>query len=188
MKIKFLALAMILALALCAFPLMTAAANDVADYTAVDSALAKVAAMNPDHYYDFSKVDAAVKKVVREKPASEQAAVDFMAINIESAIGFLDMKPADYTAVDAAVAAAEKLDKTSYKDFSAVEAAIEAVQTGKKINEQAAVDAMAQAINDAVAGLESINPATSDVAVALVAVAAVASVAVAFCVAKKREA
>ena len=71
-----------------------------------------------------------LSSLISEKPASEQAAVDFMAINIESAIGFLDMKPADYTAVDAAVAAAEKLDKTSYKDFSAVEAAIEAVFEG----------------------------------------------------------
>lgn len=66
----------------------------------------------------------------------------------------LSSKPADYSAVDAAIAKADKLNRDEYKDFSAVEAAINAVVRGKTLREQAAVDAMAKAIEDAIAALE----------------------------------
>ena len=62
--------------------------------------------------------------------------------------------PADYSAVDAAIAKANALKKDDYKDFSAVEAAVNAVVRGKKITEQAEVDAMAKAIESAIAALE----------------------------------
>ncbi len=61
---------------------------------------------------------------------------------------------ADYTAVDAALAKAEALNPEDYKDFSAVTAAIDAVDRSKNITQQAEVDAMAQAIETAIAGLE----------------------------------
>lgn len=66
----------------------------------------------------------------------------------------LSIEPADYSAVDAAIAKANALSKDDYKDFSAVEAAINAVVRGKTLREQAAVDAMAKAIEDAIAALE----------------------------------
>ena len=62
--------------------------------------------------------------------------------------------PADYTKVDAAIAKANALNKDNYKDFAAVEAAVNAVARGKNITEQVAVDAMAKAIEDAIAALE----------------------------------
>ncbi len=62
--------------------------------------------------------------------------------------------PADYTKVDAAIAKANALNKDNYKDFAAVEAAVNAVARGKNITEQGAVDAMAKAIEDAIAALE----------------------------------
>ena len=62
--------------------------------------------------------------------------------------------PADYSAVDAAIAKANALKKDDYKDFSAVEAAVNAVVRDKNITEQSEVDAMAQAIEDAIAALE----------------------------------
>ena len=62
--------------------------------------------------------------------------------------------PADYTKVDAAIAKANALNKDDYKDFAAVEAAVNAVARGKNITEQSAVDAMAKAIEDAIATLE----------------------------------
>ncbi len=68
----------------------------------------------------------------------------------------INLKAADYSAVDNAIEAANKLDKDIYKDFSAVEAAIAAVVRDKKITDQAEVDAMAKAINDAIATLEKI--------------------------------
>ena len=66
----------------------------------------------------------------------------------------LSSKPADYSAVDAAIAKADKLNRDEYKDFSAVEAAVRAVVRGKTLREQAEVDAMAQAIETAIAALE----------------------------------
>ena len=62
--------------------------------------------------------------------------------------------PADYTKVDAAIAKANALNKDNYKDFSAVEAAVKAVVRDKNITEQSEVDAMAKAIEDAIAALE----------------------------------
>ena len=62
--------------------------------------------------------------------------------------------PADYTEVDAAIAKANALNKDNYKDFSAVEGAVNAVARGKNITEQAEVDAMAKAIEGAIAALQ----------------------------------
>ena len=61
--------------------------------------------------------------------------------------------PADYTKVDAAIAKANALEKDNYKDFSAVEEAINAVVRDKNITEQDEVDAMAQAIENAITAL-----------------------------------
>lgn len=82
--------------------------------------------------------------------------------------------PADYTKVDAAIAKANALNKNDYKDFSGVEAAVKTVVRDKNITEQSEVDAMAKAIEDAIAALEkkpantkekkpaSTKPGTSD--------------------------
>ena len=61
--------------------------------------------------------------------------------------------PADYTKVDAAIAKANALEKDNYKDFSTVEEAINAVVRDKNITEQDEVDAMAQAIENAITAL-----------------------------------
>ena len=68
--------------------------------------------------------------------------------------------PADYTKVDAAIAKANALNKDEYKDFSGVEAAVKAVVRDKNITEQSEVDAMAKAIEDAIAALEK-KPAST---------------------------
>ena len=64
---------------------------------------------------------------------------------------------ADYSEVEEAIARANKLNKADYKDFSAVEKAINAVIRGKNVLEQSEVDAMADAINDAIDSLELID-------------------------------
>ena len=61
---------------------------------------------------------------------------------------------ANYSKVDAAIAEAEALNKDEYKDFTKVEEAVNAVVRGKNITEQAEVDVMAKAIEDAIAALE----------------------------------
>ena len=125
-----------------------------ADYTKVDEAIAKAKALNKDNYKDFSAVEAAVNAVVRDKNITEQSEVDAMAKAIEDAIIALQYKDADYTRVDAAIARANALNKNDYKDFSGVECAIRAVARGKNITQQAEVDAMAKAIEDALAALQ----------------------------------
>ena len=125
-----------------------------ADYTKVDEAIAKANALNKDNYKDFSAVETAVNAVVRDKNITDQSEVDVMAKAIEDAIAALQYKDADYTKVDAALAKANALKKDDYKDFSAVETAVNAVARGKNITEQAEVDAMAKAIEDAIAALQ----------------------------------
>ena len=125
-----------------------------ADYAKVDAAIAKANALNKEDYKDFAAVENAVKAVVRGKNITEQSAVDAMAKAIEDAIAALICKGADYTKVDAAIAKANALNKDNYKDFAAVEAAVNAVVRGKDITEQSEVDAMAKAIEDAIAALE----------------------------------
>ena len=125
-----------------------------ADYAKVDAAIAKANALNKDNYKDFSAVEAAVNAVARGKNITQQAEVDAMAKAIEDAVSALQYKGADYTKVDAAIAKANALNKDNYKDFSAVEAAVNAVARGKNITEQSKVDAMAKAIEDAIAALQ----------------------------------
>ena len=105
-------------------------------------------------YKDFSGVDTAVNGVVRGKDVTEQAEVDAMAQAIEDAINALEYKDADNSKVDKTIAKANALKADDYKDFSAVKAAVDAVARGKNVTEQAEVDVMAQAIEDAINALE----------------------------------
>ena len=76
-----------------------------------------------------------------------------MAKAIEDAVSALQYKGADYTKVDAAIAKANELNRDNYKNFTAVEAAVNAVDRDKNITQQSEVDAMAKAIEDAIAAL-----------------------------------
>ena len=127
--------------------------DNPADYSAVDAAIAKANALEKDNYKDFSAVEAAINTVVRDKNITEQGEVDAMAQAIENAITALQYKDADYTKVDEAIAKANALNKDAYTNFTAVETAINAVVRDKNITEQDKVDAMAKAIEDAMAAL-----------------------------------
>ena len=131
-----------------------------ADYTKVDEAITKANALNKDEYKDFSGVEAAINAVVRDKNITEQSEVDKMAKDIEDAIAALKYKDADYTKVDEAIVKANALNKNDYKDFTGVEAAVNAVVRGKNITEQSDVDKMAKDIEDAIAALEK-KPAST---------------------------
>lgn len=126
-----------------------------ADYTDVDAALAEVNALDRSLYTDFSAVDAAVANVVRSCNALQQSDVNAMAQAIRGAVSALVLKDADYTAVDAALAKAAALNRDDYLDLTAVDTAVNAVIRGKKIDEQSVVDAMAKAIEDALAALQT---------------------------------
>ena len=126
-----------------------------ADYSAVEAAKAAIPT-DLTVYTDESvaALNTAVDGVVKGKAFVSQANVDAMAQAIKDAIAALQYKGADYTKVDAAIAKANALNKDKYKDFSAVEAAVKAVVRDKNITEQSEVDAMAKAIEDAIAALE----------------------------------
>ncbi len=127
--------------------------NIPADYTAVNGAIASAEAIDGSLYANYGDVEAAINNVDRSKNKMQQADVDAMAQAIENAITALQYKDADYTKVDAAIAKANALEKDNYKDFSAVEEAINAVVRDKNITEQDEVDAMAQAIENAITAL-----------------------------------
>ena len=131
-----------------------------ADYTTVDKALASVPKDLSVYTDESVKVlNDAIAAVDRNKKSNEQEAVDAMAKAINDAVAGLvrktpEVKKADYTAVDNALATVPK-DLSGYTDDSvkALNDAIAAVDRNKNSDEQEAVDAMAKAINDAVANL-----------------------------------
>ena len=127
--------------------------NILADYTAVDAAIARATALDSSLYTNYSAVKDSINSVDRAKSKAQQTEVDAMAKAIEDAIAALQYKDADYTKVDAAIAKANALNKDNYKDFSAVEAAVKAVVRDKNITKQSEVDAMAKAIEDAINAL-----------------------------------
>ena len=125
-----------------------------ADYTKVDAAIVKANKLNKDDYKNFSAVDTAINAVDRNKNITEQSEVDKMAKAIEDAIADLQYKDANYDKVNEAIAKANKLNKGDYKDFSGVDNAVNAVDRNKNFTEQSEVDAMAKAIEDAIAALQ----------------------------------
>lgn len=133
------------------FPIL---GSSPADYTAVDAALAEANELDRTLYTDLSAVDTAVANVVRGYGIARQSKVDAMAQAIRDAVKNLVLKGADYTAVDAAITKANALNKDDYTNFAAVQAAIDAVDRTKDITKQSEVDAMAAAIQSALAALE----------------------------------
>lgn len=132
-----------------------------ADYTELDKAEEAAKALNKDNYVDFTAVEKALEAIDRTKNLIQQSDVDKMAKDINDAVAALVYKDADYTELDKAEEAAKALNKDDYEDFSEVEKALAAIDRTKNITEQADVDAMVKAINDAVANLVKKTPASS---------------------------
>jgi len=126
-----------------------------ADYTKVDEAIAKIPTDLSVYTDESVKVlNDATAAVVRNKRVTEQAVVDGYADAINKAVEGLVFKAADYTKVDQAIEKANALNKKDYKNFDLVEKAINAVERGLDIRNQDKVDAMAAAIEEAIANLE----------------------------------
>lgn len=126
-----------------------------ADYTAVDAALSKIpedlSLYTEESVAELEKAKAAVK---RDLTVNEQSVVDGYAEAITKATENLSYKPADYSKVDAAIAKAKALDPKDYENFSQVTAALTLVDRNLDITQQDKVDAMALAIEHAIASLE----------------------------------
>ena len=128
-----------------------------ADYTKTDAAIAKMpedtSIYTPE---SVQAAQAAISAVVRGKKISEQAEVDAFTKAIEDALAVLELKDADYGAVEKAkskIPSEAELTKYTEESVNRVKAAVEAVVGGKKIDEQTIVDGYAKAIEDAIAAL-----------------------------------
>ena len=133
-----------------------------ADYSDVYEVLGNIPA-DLSIYTDESVANlySAVEALRWYRDLAQQSDVDKMTDDINNAVEALAYKSADYTELDKAEKAAKALNKDDYEDFSEVEKALAAIDRTKNITEQADVDAMAKAINDAVASLVKKTPASS---------------------------
>ena len=133
-----------------------------ADYSDVYEVLGNIPA-DLSIYTDESIANlySAVEALRWYRDLAQQSDVDKMTDDINNAVEALVYKSADYTELDKAEKAAKALNKDDYEDFSEVEKALAAIDRTKNITEQADVDAMVKAINDAVANLVKKTPASS---------------------------
>ena len=133
-----------------------------ADYSDVYEVLGNIPA-DLSIYTDESVANlySAVEALRGYRDLAQQSDVDKMTNDINDAVEALVYKSADYTELDKAEEAAKALNKDDYEDFSEVEKALAAIDRTKNITEQADVDAMVKAINDAVANLVKKAPASS---------------------------
>ena len=133
-----------------------------ADYSDVYEVLGNIPA-DLSIYTDESVANlySAVEALRGYRDLAQQSDVDKMTKDINDAVEALVYKSADYTDLDKAEEAAKALNKDDYEDFSEVEKALAAIDRTKNITEQADVDAMVKAINDAVANLVKKAPASS---------------------------
>ena len=133
-----------------------------ADYSDVYEVLGNIPA-DLSIYTDESVANlySAVEALRGYRDLAQQSDVDKMTNDINDAVEALVYKSADYTELDKVEKAAKALNKDDYEDFSEVEKALAAIDRTKNITEQADVDAMVKAINDAVANLVKKTPASS---------------------------
>lgn len=131
-----------------------------ADYSAVNAALAQVPS-DLSLYTEESRaaLENAIKAVRYGLTEEEQAVVDAFAKAITDAIAALQYKPADYSRVEAArLMVPSDLSLYTAESVKRLSDALNAVEEGVLINEQAKVDAWANAIVEAIAAL-TLKPA-----------------------------
>ena len=100
-------------------------------------------------------LNAAKEAIVWDLDDSRQEEVDQFAENLKAALDGLTLKPADYSAVDAALAkVSNDLSIYTEESIQPLQTAINSVESGKTILDQAEVDGWAAAIENALAGLQ----------------------------------
>ncbi len=101
----------------------------------------------------ITRVNDAFNIVVYGLKIDKQSEVDSYALVIENALKGLSYNPADYTLVTIALERYKALDRSYYADMSGVDAAVGDVEYGYGVNRQDEVNAMADAINQAISEL-----------------------------------
>ena len=87
------------------------------------------------------------------------SAVNYSPLAQPATVSVDVLKLADYSKLEAAVAKAKALNPEDYKDFSAVQSALNAIVYDLDETQQDKVDAMTAALENAIAGLEKIADA-----------------------------
>ena len=134
----------------------------VVDYTALEAAIKAAQALNKDAYTAESwvKVETALASAIEAKTATEQSVVDAAAKALNDAVAALEKKPVvaavDYTALEAAIKAAQALKKDDYtaESWAKVETALAKAIEARESDSQAEVDAATNALKAAMDGLE----------------------------------
>ena len=127
-----------------------------ADYQGVEELLGKIP-KDLSIYTEKSvkALNAAKEAIVWDLDDSRQEEVDQFAENLKAALDGLTLKPADYSAVDAALAkVSNDLSIYTEESIQPLQTAINSVESGKTILDQAEVDGWAAAIENALAGLQ----------------------------------
>ena len=128
------------------------------DMAALDSILDECEKLDRDKYFESSleELDKAVASVDMTITVITQDMVDSWADSIKNAMNNLEYLPADYTAVDEAIAAAGFVERSLYtqESLAKLDGTVASVDRGLDISDQSAVEAAAKAINDAIAALE----------------------------------
>ena len=128
-----------------------------ADFSSLEDILKAADSVDRSLYTSESlaELDKAVAAVDYELTIDRQDQVSEWALQIEAAINNLEYLPADYSAVDAAVEKAEKLDRRYYSELSliALDAAVNSVDYSLNITEQEKVNTFAQSIENALLSL-----------------------------------
>lgn len=127
-----------------------------ADYQGVEELLGKIP-KDLSIYTEKSvkALNVAKEAIVWDLDDSRQEEVDQFAENLKAALDGLTLKPADYSAVDAALAkVSNDLSIYTEESIQPLQTAINSVESGKTILDQAEVDGWAAAIENALAGLQ----------------------------------
>ena len=144
-----------------------------ADFTELNAVIAQIPSEEDLALYKPEIVES-IKGVVATinygATFDQQDTVDEIADNLTALLATLtpeNYRDADYSKVEEAKAAAQALNRNEYTNFEIVDEAINNVVYGKKIVDQADVDAMAKAINDAIKALQYIPADYTDVYAAI---------------------
>ncbi|MBQ3498039.1 MAG: S8 family serine peptidase [Clostridia bacterium] len=125
-----------------------------ANYTQLNRIVAAAQSLDPNTFTNYEIVQAVIDSIDYNLYAYQQDEVDAKYIELLDAMDkLIERTSADYSDVEKAKAEAAALNPDDYVDFSGVTSAVNAVVYGKYSDEQAQVDAMAQAIRDAISAL-----------------------------------
>ena len=129
-----------------------------ADYGDVDAAVARANAINRAYYTPESlkALDDAVNAVDRTLSYDDYEAVARFAADINSALENLEYLPADYSAVDAAIARTNGIDRVLWSSASLtmLDQSVQSVDRSLNITMQSVVDSYAELINGKIDSLE----------------------------------